>query len=641
MTGAANLYTYYGYVHNGHRIPTQSAIAAFLMKQGLVFLAVVCALLATSVIAGASPLNLDPTAGSYPLTQCFDVAEDVHKAYRIDDLQTPAVAAQFHPITATGEINFGYSESAYWLRCNLSAPTASSWFLEIAYPSLDSVQVFTPDRHGNYRMQEASDHLPFSARPYPHRNYVFPLELNPGQTTLYLRVRSDGTLTIPATLWVPEAFHKQDTGIYTVLAIYYGMFIALGLYNLLLFFSLRDHVYLEYVLFITSIAIGQASLNGLGNQFLWPDWPVWGNVALPVGFALSGLFGALFTRSFLVTPANVPRLNLLNWLFIGWFTVAILAHLYSYRLASEMTSLGGVGYSLFAWWVGLYCLIRHKQISARYFLLAWTLLIIGVCAMGARNFGWVPTSFFTTYAIQIGSSLEMLLLSFALAQRIHTVRKEKHLAQAETLATKQQMEEVLQGNEQKLEARVKVRTNELEVVNDRLRDSEQALAKVARQDPLTGLGNRIALHDELNAALERARRAQTGVAVLLIDLDNFKPINDTYGHAVGDNVLVGVAQRLKISVRKSDSVIRIGGDEFVVIMEGLQVIDHAKALIAKLLQLLAEPLNASGILVHVGASIGMSRFPEDGATIQDLMDKADTFMYAAKAAGGKSYRYSG
>ncbi len=609
------------------------------MKQVLLILAMGCILIATSLPANSSTLNLDPKAGSYPLTQCFDSIEDKQHTYRIADLQTPAVAAQFKPIVATDQINFGYSRSAYWLRCQLTATATGTWLLEIAYPSLDNVQVYTPGQDGSYQIQSISDHQPFTARIYPHRNDIFPLDLKPGSTTFYLRVQSDGTLTIPATLWTPEAFYKQDAGIYALLSAYFGIFIALGLYNLFLFFSLRDRIYLEYVLFISAMAIGLASLNGLGNQFLWPNWPAWGNVALPVGFALAGVFGGLFTRSFLDMPTCAPRLNRVNWVFIGWFGLTILAQFYSYRLAAEMVSLGGVSYALFAWGAALYCRLKLKHSGASYLLVAWTLLLIGVATMGARNFGWLPTGFFTMHTLQIGAVLEMLLLSFALAERIRTLRKEKDLAQAETLATRQQMVQALQDSEQELETRVKKRTSELELINGQLLKSQQALAKVARQDPLTGLGNRIALDDELNAALERARRATTGVAVLLIDLDNFKPINDTYGHAVGDEVLKDVAQRLKISVRKSDSVIRIGGDEFVVVMEGLQVIDHAKALIAKLLQLLTEPTHTTEAVVRVGASIGMSRFPEDGDTAQDLMHKADLFMYAAKAAGGRRYYY--
>ena len=108
-------------------------------------------------------------------------------------------------------------------------------------------------------------------------------------------------------IWTePALLLVYSQSAYGLLALYYGMLLALALYNLLLFLSLRDPVYLAYVLFTVSMAIGQISLNGLGNQYLWPDWPAWGNVALPVGFALCGAFGTWFTRLFLHTRQTAP-----------------------------------------------------------------------------------------------------------------------------------------------------------------------------------------------------------------------------------------------------------------------------------------------------------------------------------------------
>jgi hypothetical protein len=111
-------------------------------------------------------------------------------------------------------------------------------------------------------------------------------------------VVSEGTLTIPVRLWRHEAFWQESLSSYAMLSVYFGMLLALAAYNLLLWFSLRDHNYLTYVLFAISMAVGQLSLNGLGNQFLWPDWPVWGNLAFSTGFAATGFFGACSPAAF-------------------------------------------------------------------------------------------------------------------------------------------------------------------------------------------------------------------------------------------------------------------------------------------------------------------------------------------------------
>src|SRR5262249_453812 len=139
---------------------------------------------------------------------------------------------------------------------------------------------------------------------------VFPLMLEPGQTiTVYPRVTSAGNLTIPVALWQPAALHRHDQEAYAALSVYYGMLLALLLYNLLLYFSIRDPVFLAYVAFVTAMTIGMSSQNGFGNQFLWPDWPQWGNIALPSGMSAAGFCAALFTRVFLGTRKQWPRLD--------------------------------------------------------------------------------------------------------------------------------------------------------------------------------------------------------------------------------------------------------------------------------------------------------------------------------------------
>ena len=417
-------------------------------------------LLSISGLSTASQLELDGHSGSYSLAPCLEVLEDPSGTYRLEDIVSAGLASRFHPAAGTGDVNLGYSSSAFWLRCTISAAAAGEWLLEIEYPSLDHVQLFTPDPKGGYRVDESGDQLPFSARIYPHRNFVFPVEVGKGTTTIFLRIRSEGTLTIPATLWKPYALHQHDMDVYSILAVYYGIIIALGMYNLLLFISLRDRVYLEYVLFVTSMAVGQASLNGIGNQYFWPQLQVWGNVALPVGFSLCGLFGAMFTRSFMNMPVLAPRLNRVNTWFMVLFAISALFSLFIYRLGAMLTSLFGLSFSIFACGVGLY-FFSKMHLIVRYFLLAWVLLLIGVGAMGARNFGWVPTNFFTMYGMQIGSALEMLLLSFALADRIQTLRNEKDLAQAEAISARQNLVDTLRNNEKILEARIDVRTRQL------------------------------------------------------------------------------------------------------------------------------------------------------------------------------------
>lgn len=170
---------------------------------------------------------------------------------------------------------------------------------------------------------------------------------------------------------------------------------------------------------------------------------------------------------------------------------------------------------------------------------------------------------------------------------------------------------------------------------------EDRLRHRASHDPLTGLPNRMLLQDRLEQNLAVARRQQGGLALLYIDLDGFKPVNDTLGHLAGDQLLQGVAQRFQACVRESDTVARLGGDEFVILLTGLAVEsgETSAQIAGKILETLEEPFDLKGCPARVGASIGIALYPQDAATAQELMADADAAMYAAKRAGRRCYRF--
>ncbi len=171
------------------------------------------------------------------------------------------------------------------------------------------------------------------------------------------------------------------------------------------------------------------------------------------------------------------------------------------------------------------------------------------------------------------------------------------------------------------------------------RASVDALAAVERSsrpfelDALTGLPNRILFRDRFTQAVAHARRRGTGVAVLFVDLDRFKGINDTYGHAVGDEVIRHAARCLRAAGRDVDTVCRHGGDEFLVLLSDVSSAGGAAMFAAKVLALLTEPLRIGNEVLQIGATIGVSLFPDDGDDQDELIRKADAAMYAAKRKG--------
>ncbi len=168
---------------------------------------------------------------------------------------------------------------------------------------------------------------------------------------------------------------------------------------------------------------------------------------------------------------------------------------------------------------------------------------------------------------------------------------------------------------------------------------EAHIEHLAHHDPLTGLANRFALHDRLDHALAHARRNGRRLAVLFLDLDRFKNINDSLGHHAGDNVLVQVGQRLRSSVRDSDTVARQGGDEFVVVLQDVDDVRNAALIAGNLMQILSEPYSLGDMELHAIPSIGISLFPDDAEDTQGLLRNADAAMYHAKALGRGNFQF--
>lgn len=173
-----------------------------------------------------------------------------------------------------------------------------------------------------------------------------------------------------------------------------------------------------------------------------------------------------------------------------------------------------------------------------------------------------------------------------------------------------------------------------------LKVSEERVRHMALHDALTGLPNRQLFADRLEQALRRARRNSTGVGLVYVDLDRFKELNDTFGHAHGDRVLMETALRLKACVRGSDTVARLGGDEFVLLLPDVAGPGDAQAVAEKVLESLYDP-QAAGGKMFLGASVGLACYPEHGNDQDSLLGRADAAMYAAKRAGGNAFRMAG
>ncbi len=205
---------------------------------------------------------------------------------------------------------------------------------------------------------------------------------------------------------------------------------------------------------------------------------------------------------------------------------------------------------------------------------------------------------------------------------------------------RQQGDELAASNRQ-LDLRVQERTAQLQAEVDERRSAEAQLEHLAHHDPLTGLPNRLMFAEQLKKSIALASRQSRQLAVLFIDLDRFKEVNDTLGHAVGDELLVAVTRRLVTHVRTGDTLARLGGDEFICILEDIEDARGVNVVADKLIELLSQPFDIVEHELYVAASVGICLYPADGEDADTLVRNADTAMYQAKAHGrGRSHFYT-
>lgn len=457
----------------------------------------------------ASAVDFDDKTRRLPLGQVMAVLEDPNRGASIEDVLALEAAGRF--VTHHDEVlNAGYSRSAFWLRVDLHYRTEQSgdlarWWLELAYPPLDHLDLYLPDGQGGYRLaQQSGDALPFSERQIKQRNHLFELYLPPNQPQrIYLRLESQGSIQVPLTLWEPLAYLEEQSAHIYVLAVIYGVLLVMLVYNLFIYLSVRDRSYLYYILYIGSFGLYQVSVNGLGVQYFWPDSPWWANASTPFLIGAAGFFGCQFARSFLHTRQHSPWIDgtLLALMGLGVLTMA-LSLTSSYALALRLATFLALWFILVVFVAGVVAWYRGMRV-ARYFMIAWTTFLVGGQINTLMVLGYLPHTFFTMYAGQIGSAIEVALLSLALADRINAMKEERA--------------RMLQETGRKLEA-----MNRELAESNRLKD--QFLANVTHElrTPMHGILGSLDLMRtlELSGELEQYQRIATGSARDMMRLVN-------------------------------------------------------------------------------------------------------------------------
>ncbi len=499
--------------------------------------------------------------------------------------------------------------------------SARRWLLTVEQPRLDDILIEGRYRDGERFRHVLGDHQPFAERSVRHRFPNIELRIAPGDDVqLLIGVRSTSSIQLPLRLYTPTELlaetHNEQAG----LGMYYGILLALFLYNLAVLVSIRDASYAYYLSYLAAFGLLMLSFNGFGYQYLWPRAIIWQSAALPIAIGAVLCSSTLFASSFLGLRQRMPRVDrVIRW-SIPFIALMMLGAFTAWqRQVTELLNLGLVGFSLIVTAAAVVSAWRGYR-PAWYFLLAWGSLIAGGVALPLSSFGLLPRSTITEYGLQFGSALEMLLLSFSLAYRIHLLRIEKL--------------EVERVARETLEQRVEERTRALAQSAAELADANARLEDSSRRDGLTGVYNRRHLEETLRLQWQRAAEHADSLAVLMIDIDHFKKVNDSHGHGAGDDCLRQVATLLQQQCEPSAVVARYGGEEFMVVLPGRDG-KWATSIAETLRNAIATALiDTEAGPIHVTVSIGVAATqPPANIAAAELRRAADGALYAAKRGG--------
>lgn len=422
----------------------------------------------------------------YSLNNVLEILEDKTGTLTFNDIRSPAHNQAFTRFRGTSDPNFGHTRSIFWVRIRLLLPPENDhaakaheeWFLEIAYPQLDNIRFFTPDvtlspqSQGmiSYSVRQSGDMFPFAMRDLSYRMPTFrlPTVEQDSVLTVYFRLESQGSMTFPMMLRTDAAMSRHIVNEQFILGMFYGILLIMIGYNLFVFFSLRDVSYLFYVSYILTYGMFLFIWNGLAFQYLWNESPLWHNRSVIVFMGLSGLSVFLFSQYYLDTRRITPRAHRFMNVMMLYFVVGIVLTFILPYITAIRIMYGAPLLTLpIILTVSVIC-IRKGYRPARYFLVAWILLLTTISMAALRNLNLLPSGPLTIYGLQIGSALEIFLLSLGLADRINIIKGEKKAAEQEVLRSTELLIETLRQSEQELEKKVRERTAELEDANEEI-----------------------------------------------------------------------------------------------------------------------------------------------------------------------------
>ncbi|MBD1387843.1 GGDEF domain-containing protein [Neiella sp. HB171785] len=539
------------------------------------------------------PIPLSQSLINQGLTGYAEVLEDETGQLTFSDIQQPQYQAQFQAFTPA-DINRGITRSHYWLKFAIrnDSQTPLVWVLTPETSYIDDLDLYV-GHNGSWVHQHRSDQQPFSMRDLSYRLLNFRVNIGPNEQQYgYLKISNRTLETVSIQTYISEqsAFSDYLIKENLLFGVYYGLFFGMAIFafSLWLYSGVRTSPYYGYFfIYLSWSMLMWGSLNGFNFQFLWPNHPWLFNQTFHLIYLLVAIFAFQFSRHLLGTKTLVPKLDKLLLALIGIYCGAFVLRLFGeYELVLYVSffSLLSMAINPIVGWL---C-YRQGNRYVIFYIAAWVpySLSLVVSLTSASSDGWSRFGMSTLHLTQVAVLFECIMLILAMLTKM---RHSSHQLQAE--------------------------------------------AELSMVDPLTQLKNRRFI-EQCTEEFKHAKEQHVELWVLLIDLDYFKRVNDEHGHAVGDQILVELAQILKSECRSVDVAARWGGEEFIIIST---VVNHQMAHIVaeRIRRLFANRTSQIGNkdIAHT-LSIGLAQWHIDhNQEFAECLQQADQALYQAKQNG--------
>lgn len=447
----------------------------------------------------------------------------------------------FHP-PSHAVPNLGVSNNVIWLKFTVFNETnEESLVISVQNSHLNHVRLYYPlDNSGNYSFLSSGNLMPLAVRQYKNENNLFKVPVPPyASRTMYLRIQSTGEIILP--VYAGTTFKMSDDMMRDDLSfgIYLGIILIMLFYNLFIYFTTRDKSYLYYIGFIFFIGFSQLCIRGYGYRFFWNAIPFITLQSINWSVVFSGIATILFARVFLRIKEKTP---VFDRVLVGFII------LYSSTIALTLLGLYNVGYILidviaflcsFALWGIAIKYTEQGDRPAKFFLIAWSFFLLSIIIHVIRDFGGFNYNFFTNNIVLIGSSIEIALLSFALADTINVYREEKEHSQARALEVSREKEQFVKEQNAILEIKIDERTFKLQQLNLELNSAlnhlKQTQSQLVDAEKMASLGQLTAgIAHEINNPINFVK---SNIKPLQLDIEEIKKLIGKFEEINEENIL--------------------------------------------------------------------------------------------------------